>query len=337
MTGLSKESVKKLLVVTYHRLDLWIAPEWFGDRIRANFPQLEVVRLTGYDGLEKELPDADIAFTLSLRPEQFRQARRLRWIHSPAAAVHQLMFPELVDSDVIVTNARDVHGPVVAEHVLGLILALAKKIPEAVRYQQKHVWAQEILWAEAPGPREIAGATLGLVGLGSIGTNVAKRAFAMGMQVVAVREHPGREKPEYVEQVLPSSQLDAMLARSDYVVLSPPLTPRTNRLIGVEQLSKMKAWACLINVGRGPLIDDAALIDALSKRRIAAAALDVFESEPLPANSPLWELNNLLITPHIAGMTERLWERHYSLFSENLRRFLNGQPMLAVIDKHQGY
>ena len=337
MTQQPGQTIKKILIVTYHQLDLWIAPQWFADRIRGNFPQLDVVRLTTYDGLEKELADADIAFTLSLRPEQFRRASRLRWIHSPAAAVHQLMFPELVHSDVILTNARDVHGPVVAEHVLGLIFALAKKIPEAVRYQQKHVWAQEILWAELLHPREIAGATLGLVGLGSIGTNVAKRGFAMGMRVIAVREHPEKEKPEYIEEVLPSSRLDDLLARSDYVVLSPPLTPATTRMISGEQLSQMKPSACLINVGRGPLIDEADLVEALRERRIAAAALDVFEQEPLPRDSPLWDLANLLITPHIAGMTEKLWERHYALFSENLWRFLSGQPMLAVVDKQRGY
>ena len=337
MNRSSHHTIKKVLIVTHHRLDLWIAPEWFADRIRDNFPQLEVVRLTTYDEVEKQLADSDIAFTFSLRPEQFRRARRLRWIHSPAAAVHQLMFPELVNSDVVLTNAREVHGPVVAEHVLALIFALAKKIPQAVRYQEKRVWAQEILWSQPPPPREIAGATLGLVGLGSIGTNVAKRASLMGMQVIGVREHPQKQKPDHVSEVLPSSRLNDMLGRADYVLLCPPLTPTTERMIGGEQLSRMKPSACLINVGRGPLIDEHQLIAALTQRTIAAAALDVFETEPLSADSPLWGLRNLLITPHTAGMTERLWERHYSLFAENLQRFLGGQPLLALVDKQRGY
>jgi len=130
MTRSPDPLIRKLLIATHHRLDLWIAPEWFADRFRKAFPQLEVVRLTTYEGIEKQLAGADIAFTFSLRPEQFAQARSLRWIHSPAAAVHQFLFPELVNSDVILTNAREVHGPVVAEHVMALIFALAKRIPQ---------------------------------------------------------------------------------------------------------------------------------------------------------------------------------------------------------------
>lgn len=340
--------IRKVLIATHHRLDLWIAPEWFAERLRKEFLQLEVVRMTTYDGIEKELADADVAFTFSLRPEQFAEAKRLRWIHSPAAAVHQFLFPEFVNSDVILTNAREVHGPVVAEHVMALIFALAKRIPESVRFQQKHVWGQETLWQNHAAPAEIAGATLGLVGLGSIGRNVAQRASAMGMKVVVVRRshfsknqgevaHPAHHSKDFVDEVLPSSQLGEMLKRADYVVLAIPVTDETRGMIGAEQFSQMKRDAYIINVGRGPLIDEAALIEALRQRTIAGAALDVFDQEPLPADSPLWDLENLLITPHTAGMTTKLWERHYTLFSENLRRFLRGEPLLAMVDKKQGY
>jgi phosphoglycerate dehydrogenase-like enzyme len=351
MSLLSSHPTKKLLIATHHRLDLWIAPEWFAERLRKEFPDFQVVRMTTYDGIEEQLADADIAFTFSLRPEQFAQAKRLRWIHSPAAAVHQFLFPELVNSDVILTNAREVHGPVVAEHVLALIFALAKRIPQSVRFQQKHIWGQEILWEDHAAPAEIAGATLGLVGLGSIGRNVAKRASALGMKVIAVRHshfsqnqgemgHPTASetgKAEFVDEVLPSSRLDDMLARADYVVLAAPVTESTQGMIGREQLSKMKPDAYLVNVGRGPLIDETALIEALREKKIAGAALDVFDQEPLPPDSPFWDLENVLITPHTAGMTTKLWERHYTLFSENLRRFLTGQPLLATVDKKRGY
>src|SRR5258708_31621183 len=158
----------KVLIATYHRLDLWIAPEWFTDRLAADFPQLKIARITNYDNIESEIADAEVAFIFALRPEQLATAGKLRWIHSPAAAVHQLLFPELVNSDVILTNGRDVHGPVVAEHVIALILALAKKLPQAARLQQKHTWGKELLWKLNPKPTEIAGATLGVVGLGSI-------------------------------------------------------------------------------------------------------------------------------------------------------------------------
>jgi len=331
------QQIRKLLIATHHRLDLWIAPEWFAERLRKEFPQFEVVRMTTYEGIEKELADAEILFTQSLRPEQFRVASQLCWIHSPAAAVHQFLFSELVNSDVILTNARDVHGPVVAEHVMALIFALAKRIPQSVRFQQKHIWGQEILWEEHAAPAEIADATLGLVGLGSIGRNVAKRASALGMHVICVREHVGGDKPEFVDEVLPSSKLKELLARAEYVVLAVPVTEASRGMIGREQLSQMRADAYLINVGRGPLIVESDLIEALRARKIAGAALDVFDQEPLPSDSPFWDLDNLLITPHTAGMTTKLWERHYKLFSENLRRFLSGETLLAVVDKKRGY
>jgi phosphoglycerate dehydrogenase-like enzyme len=327
----------KLLIATYHRLDLWIAPEWFSERLSKDFPQLEIVRLTNYDNVEQEISDAEIAFTFSLRPEQFRAARNLRWIHSPAAAVHQFLFPELVNSDVILTNARDVHGPVVAEHVMALIFALAKQIPQAVHFQQQRTWGQENVWRRHPRPRELAGATLGLIGLGSIGRHVAKHAAALGMRTICVREHSQKAVPNFVDEVLPSSGLDQMLSRADYVVLAAPLTPATQHMIGREQLAQMKSDACLINVGRGPLIDEAALFDALKEKRIGGAALDVFDKEPLPPDSPLWDLDNLLITPHTAGMTDKLWERHYTLFSENFRRYASSQPLIALVDKKSGY
>jgi phosphoglycerate dehydrogenase-like enzyme len=247
------------------------------------------------------------------------------------------MFPEFVSSDVILTNAREVHGPGVAEHVMALIFAIAKRIPASVKFQQKHVWGQEILWNEGNCPLDIAGATLGLVGFGSIGSNVAKFADAMGMRVVVVREHPAKQRAEFVDVELPSARLHEMLSQADYVVISPPLTPATRGMIGREQLSQMKSSSYLINVGRGPLIDEPALIAALREHKIAGAALDVFEKEPLPADSPLWDLDNLLITPHTAGMDSKLWERHYALFSENLRRYFSGLPLLGLIDKHSGY
>jgi phosphoglycerate dehydrogenase-like enzyme len=334
---MTRTPTRKLLIVTYHRLDLWIAPAWFSERLSGEFPQLEVVQLNSYENVGQEIADAEIMFGISLRPEQFLTARKLRWIHSQAAAVHQFLFPEFVNSDVILTNARDVHGPVVAEQVIAMMFALARQIPAAARFQQKHIWGQEAMWRGKSRPRELAGATVGLVGLGSIGRNVAKRASALGMRVVAVREHPEKEKPQYVDEVFPSSKLSDVLAQSDYVVLSTPVTPETTGMIGGQQLAAMKSDACLINVGRGLLIDEAALINALLTQKIGGAALDVFDQEPLPSDSPLWDLENLLITPHTGGMSDKMWERHYTLFSENLRRYFSGQPLLGLVDKRSGY
>jgi phosphoglycerate dehydrogenase-like enzyme len=336
MTRSPKHPIK-VLIATPHRLDLWIAPSWFAERLAREFPQLKIVQIDNFDNFESDLSDAEVAFTFALRPKQLQAAKNLRWIHSPSAAIHQFLFPEFVNSEVILTNARDIHGPVVAEHVIALIFALAKKIPQAVHFQQRHIWGQEIAWRAGQRPREIASATLGLVGLGSIGRAVANHAAALGMNVIAAREHPENPKPESVQEVLPSSHLDDLLARSDYVVLAAPVTRATEGMMGRPQLAKMKPDSCIINVGRGALIDESALIEALRNHKIGAAALDVFEKEPLPPDSPLWDLENLLITPHTAGMTEKLWERHYILFSENLRRYLAGQPLLALVDKRGGY
>ena len=327
----------KVVIVLYHRFELWNAPDWFIEKLKQEFSSLEIIHLKAYEGIEAELPDAEIVIAWSLRPEQLKAARKLRWIHSPAAAVHQLMFPELVNNDIIVTNAREVHGPVVAEHVVAQILALAKKLPQALRLQKQHTWGKELLWVEKPPPREIAGATLGLVGLGSIGSEVAKRASALGMNVIAVRKNPGKGTPEGVQKVFGPEQVADVLGQSDYVVLAAPLTPETTALMNAKRLSQMKPHAYLINVSRGPLVDEIALADALRSRRIAGAALDVFPKEPLPADSPLWDLDNLLITPHTAAVTTKLWDRHYELISENLRRYLAGQPLLCMVDKKLGY
>jgi phosphoglycerate dehydrogenase-like enzyme len=327
----------KLLIVVYHELDLWNVPAWFIERLSQEFPQLQIAQRSSYDGIERDLCDAEIMFTISLRPEQFAAARGLRWIHAPSAAVHHLLFPELVNSDVVITNSREVHGPVVAEHVLALIFALAKKIPQAAVFQQKHIWGQEEIWKLGAHPREIAGATLGLIGVGSIGSRVAQMASALGMRVIAVREHVEKGKPGGVEAVFPPTALDEVLKQSDYVVLAAPLIAATNGLINADRLAVMKPEACLINVGRGAQVDEAALVDVLRTRRIAGAALDVFEREPLPADSPLWGVENLLITPHTAGLTEKLWHRHYDLLSDNLRRYLARQPLRFVVDKQKGY
>ncbi len=324
----------KILLAVQHRMEMWTIPIWFVEKLRAEFSQFEITHRDTYDRLEDYVGDMEILFTLSLRPDQFKAAGKLKWLHCPAAAVHQFSFPEFVNSAVILTNGRDVHGPVVAEHVIALIFALAKNLHLAARFQQKREWGQEPVWHAHPHPRLIAGATLGLVGLGSIGRRVARHASALGMRVIATRGNPEKGTVEGVEQVVP---LDQLLAQSDYVVLAAPVTPATGSLIGEKQLAQMKPDACMINVSRGQLVNDSALVRALREKKIGGAALDVFEKEPLPSSSPYWDLENVLITPHTAGLAEKLWEREYDLFTENLRRYVAHQPLLALVDKQRGY
>jgi len=326
----------KILICHHHRFELWCAPPWLRDRLASDFPKVDFVYLPSYDLLSGQIPDADVLIGWSIRPDQFAAARKLKWIHSPAAAVHQLMFPELIKSEVVVTNSGDVHGPVVAEHAIALLLALAKRIPQAMRYQRKKEWAQEILWGEQPRPREIASTTVLVIGMGSIGREFASRAKGLGMKVIAVRENP-QKGPGSADAVYSPEQLDSVIPEADYILLCTPVTPATTGLIDRLRLARMKPDAYVINVGRGPLVDEAALIEVLKDHKIAGAALDVFTEEPLPKHSPFWDLENVLITPHTAAVTDRLWERHFQLISENLRRFLDGRPLLNLIDKRRGY
>ncbi len=328
----------KLLILIHHPFALWSAPEWLGQRLHREFPQIEVEQRNTYKNIEEHIRDAEIFFGWSLRGEQVSATKKLRWIHSTAAAVHQLMSPELRASDVIVTNARSVHGPVVAEHTIALMFALAKRLPVAVHYQQQHVWAQEQMSYQHPHPTELAGSTLGLIGYGAIGSAIARSSVALGMRVLVVRQHPETEGG--VEQSIETfgpDRLDEVIPQSDFVVLAAPLTEKTRHIINDGRLARMKPEAYLINVSRGALIDESALTDALRSRRIGGAALDVFAHEPLPADSPLWDLDNLLITPHTAATSDKMWERHYALIKENLRRYLAGEPLLGLVDKQVGY
>lgn len=326
----------KLLIAVHHRFNLWNAPPWFAERLRQEFPRLTVVQLPNYDHLTEEIADAEIAISWSLRGEQIAVAKKLRWIHSTAAAVHQMMTPELLACGIVVTNARDVHGPVVAEHAMALVFGLAKRLPQAEKHQQQKHWAQRDLWEAAAHPREVAGATMTLIGLGGIGRPLAKLAKAVGMRVIAVREHPERGA-ESADALYGFEHIEPALAEADFVVLAAPVTSRTHHLMNGARLRQLKPGAYLINVSRGVLIDEAALIAALHEGSFAGAALDVTSEEPLPPESPLWTMENVFITPHIAGLTDRMWERHYKQFTENLHRYLEGRPLLWVVNKEKGY
>lgn len=335
----------KILIVLKHRFQLWTAPDWFVDRLRSEFPEVEFVNRKNYDTIAEDVKDADVVVSWSISAEQLQNATKVRWIHSTAAAIHQLMIPEIVNSNIIVTNARSVHGPVVAEHVLSLMFALAKRLPTAMRFQQQHDWGQEAMTREEPPIRELRDCTLGLIGTGSIGGHVAAIASAIGMRVLAVRANPQKgidwlppnEATRSQHRVYGPKELHRMLGESDFVVISAPVTNSTTKLIDDQALAAMKPDAYLINVARGALVDQQALTKALQEKKIGGAALDVFEEEPLPKDSPLWDLDNVLITPHQGGIAHKLWERQYALFSQNLHRFQNGAPLKGLVNKKAGY
>jgi phosphoglycerate dehydrogenase-like enzyme len=326
----------KIAILLHDEFEMWRPPAWFIEKLRAEFPQIEVSNSANKRDDEQALRDADVMIGWSLQPEQFRAAKSLRWIYSITAAVDQFLYPELISSEIALTNAGRVHGPVVAEHAIAMLLALAKRLPSAVRYQERRKWAMEAIWNERPRPREVRGTTVVVIGLGSIGAEVASMAAALKMHVIGVREHPERGAAG-AHEVVGYDALDEVLSRADFVVLAAPLTERTRHLIDASRLQVFKPSAFLINVSRGAMVDEAALVKELRDRKIAGAALDVFEEEPLSRWSPLWKMPQVLITPHTAFLTENVWQRHYEVFAANLNRYLVGEPLEGVVDKSRGY
>lgn len=312
---------------------VWTIPPEQAVRLQQLFPRHSFVNAANEADALRAISDADIAFSSLVTPRLFAAAARLRWIHSPAAGVGRLLFPELRASRVELTNSRGLHATPIAEHVFGLAIALSRCFQVAIHRQREHRFAKE----EIGQVRLLHGHSLGIVGLGAIGSAVARLGAAFGMRVLAVRRHPEAPVPEGVAEVFGTGDLDKLLAASDYVVLSAPLTPETAGLIGRAQLRRMKKTAFLINIARGKLVHEAELADELAKGTIAGAGLDVFEHEPLDPDSPLWDLPNVIITPHSSGFFEHYWQAVSDLFAENLRRFDRGEPLFNVVDKTLGY
>jgi len=326
----------KLLVCVKHHFSEWCAKPEVADAIRTRWPQMRVVYLPDYSRVGEELPDTHIFVGASLRAEQFAHATMLQWIHSTAAGVSQLMYPELRSSGVIVTNPSGIFSVPMAEHTLGMLLALARNFPDAVRYQDAAKWAQQDLWNKPQRLTELNGNVLLIVGYGSIGREVAKRAQAFAMRVWGVTRS-GQGDAEYVEKILPAEQLREALPHADYVVIAAPETAETRQLFGKEQIARMKRGARLINIARGSLLEESALIAALQSGALSGAALDVASTEPLPADSPLWKTPNLFLTPHISGVSDRLWPRETDLLLRLLDEWFAGKELSNRVDLSRGY
>lgn len=266
---------------------------------------------------------------------------RLRWIHTGAAGVASLLHPELIESGIVLTNSAGIHAPPMAETVIAMMLHFARGLDHAVHAQHHSEWRPDIWERNDSGVRELAGATLGIVGYGGIGRAVAQRARALGMRIAALRRTrpPAHEDADSIgaEMVTGEDALGRLLEMSDVIVLAVPATPQTRGMIGASEIARMRAGAVLINVARGSVIDEHALIDALGAGRLRGAGLDVFATEPLPASSPLWALPNVLITPHVSATSTRFWEREGGLILENLRRYLSGRDLVNVVDTAAGY
>jgi D-2-hydroxyacid dehydrogenase (NADP+) len=326
----------KLIVCVHHPFSEWSAKPLLAEAIRDRWPEMRVVHLPGYDTLPRELPDARIFVGASLRPEQFSCAPELEWIHSTAAGVSQLMYPELRDSGVIVTNPSGIFSVPMAEHTMGMILALARNFPDAVRFQDRAKWAQQDLWNKPQHLTEVNGSLLLVVGFGSIGRELAKRAVAFGMRIWGVTRS-GKGDTAHAQRILPASRLHEALPHADYIVMAAPDTAETKHLIGAGQIALTKRGARLINIGRGSLLDEAALVSALKSGQLGGAALDVTSVEPLPADSALWKAPNLFLTPHTSGVSDRLWQRQTELLLRLLEEWFSGKPLSNRVELSRGY
>jgi len=314
----------------------WAIADQDLEAIRAELPQVEIRSVEDEAELEHAIADADAFVGWNIPASVFRAAKRLRWVHSANAGVEANLFPELVASDVVLTNGAGLHSVSIPEHVLAMMLALARNLHESQRLQQRAEWNRFGVIAFGGGIRELSGGNLAILGAGAIGRALASLGSALGMHVRVMRRRPDQPVPG-AEAVVGAADKHALLAWADFVVLATPLTDETRGLIDREALRAMKSSAYLINVARGEVIDDAALVDALRAGAIAGAGLDAFREEPLPASSPFWELTNVILTPHVSGYTRHYFEHTLELFRDNLRRFVAGRPLRNVVDKRLGY
>lgn len=274
--------------------------------------------------------EADILVAMGItdiRP-LFLKANNLKWVHALTAGVERMIFPEIQNSNVILTNSRGIHGIPVSEHVLSIMLAFTRCLNVLLRQQMEKTWKRIY-------PTEIHEKTIGIVGLGSIGREIAKKAKGLGLQVLATKRNTSPEI--FVDKMYSPDRLLEMLALCDFVVIALPLTEDTKDLLGIEHFTAMKRSAYLINISRGNVIRQDELVQALQDGLIQGAGLDVFAQEPLPEDSPLWEMPNVIISPHVAASSPYYLDRAIKLFADNLARFANGGEMFNIIDKQKGY
>jgi phosphoglycerate dehydrogenase-like enzyme len=287
------------------------------------------------DAFRSAAPEADVllhcvAPGLPLS-EVFHLAPNLKWIHVMAAGLDNILFPEILSSSVPLTNGRGVFSRSLGEWVVAAMLFFSKNLRHLVLSQQAGAWDQRDV-------EELHGAALGIVGYGDIGRCAARLAKAFGMTVLALRRSPDQSAGDGIaDRLYPPSGLHEMLAVSDYVLLAAPLTPGSRDLIGEQEIRCMKPTAVLVNVGRGPVVNEAALIQALQQNRIRGAALDVFNTEPLPAGHPFYSLENVLLSPHCADHTQTWQDDAMRFFLENFARYRAGQPLLNIVEKSRGY
>ena len=282
--------------------------------------------------------DADVYFGFGIARPLVQAARRLGWVHSAAAGVRGLLYPEMLERDLVLTNSAGIHGVPIAEHVLGGILYLLRGFDYAVTRQRASTWDKGPWTRGETGIRELSECRALVVGAGGLGSAIAERLTALGARCTGVRRRPELGVPAGFASVAGPADLNDLLPEADLLVLAAPFTAETDRLMGAERLDRLPRNAIVVNVARGALLDTEALAARLRSKRLRGAVLDVFDVEPLGPDSPLWALPQVLLTPHISAVSpRRFWDRQLSLFEENWRRWARGAPLLNVVDKRTGY
>jgi D-2-hydroxyacid dehydrogenase (NADP+) len=298
-----------------------------------DLPDVQRVWATTPEAIAREIVDADVVYGWPSL-EQFQAAKQLKWIQVPSAGVEMLCsIPEVVASDVTITNSRGAHARVIAEHAFAMLLAFTRGLHRFEQDKAARRWSRE---STIPEVLEIAGWTIGIVGYGQIGQQVAKRALGFEMNVLAVDVESMPDAPHGVE-VWGIDRLPDLFEQSDVVVIAAPFTPQTRHLVSADLLNRMKPTAYLLVESRGGIVDEAALLDVLKKGKITAAGLDVFEQEPLGSDSELWDVPNLIVTPHLAGASMQKDRRCVEILRENLGRFQRGETLVNLVDKRKGY
>jgi len=280
--------------------------------------------------LSKQVADAD-AIIGTINPDLFHAAKKLRWVQVYSAGVERYVFPELADSGVVLTNCKILQGPNIADHAMSLLLALTRDLYLTIPDRVKEEWDRREY-----SPIELRGKTAVIIGVGGIGMQIAQRAHAFDMRVIGVDP---KDMPlnYFVSRAVPPDRLEAVLPEADVVFMAAPLTPQSQAMMGPRQFGLMKKGSYFIAVSRGGTYDSNALLEALKTGRVAGAGLDVTNPEPLPKGHPLWKLENVIITPHIAGQSDGVEVRRMALIVENVSRFVRGEPLLNVVDKKKGY
>ncbi len=294
-------------------------------------PNVEFVTVRNLLESGDHLSEAD-ALVGRIGKEEFQTAENLRWVHSNSAGVESYLFPEFINSDVVLTNGQGVKGPAIADHVMGLALMLTKGLTKTYRNNLEGQWRRGV----TEGNIELQNKTMLVLGLGGIGREVARRAYGFNMRVLAVDPAP-METPSFVSKIFPPDEMKSILPKADVIAVCVPLTKHTYQYIDKECFELMKPASVLVNIARGKVIHQEHLVEALREGKIGGAALDVTDPEPLPEGHPLWSMDNVIITPHVAAQTEGSSVRTWHLLRENVRRFVDGEELLNVVNKQKGY